>query len=96
MGDDCTMKPRGYQMVAMLSMAQLRKLAINEHKGGWEKMPYQYLLDRLEEEVVELRACISGENIIDATNVLEEAADVANYAGMIADNVRRELARRGL
>ena len=58
------------------------KLASNDHKDGWDKCTYEYLLRRLIEEVRELIEAIKLRNY---QNVSKEAADVANFAMMIAD-----------
>lgn len=50
----------------------------NDHKIGWRDCEMEYLLDRLEEEVSELRSCKQ-------EAVVSEAADVANFAMMVAD-----------
>lgn len=59
------------------------KLALNDHKGGWELTPLPILLDKLRAEVEEL-----AEAVEDGTNLekMLEAADVANFAMMIAWN----------
>jgi len=61
-----------------------KKLKRNDHKGGWVGEDIDYLLDRLDEEVVELRKAIEKEHI--GKRIKNEAADVANFAMMIADN----------
>ena len=59
------------------------ELRENDPKGGWHGCSYSYLCHKLLEEVGELVAILmDGEN----GNVTEEAADIANYAMMIADN----------
>ncbi len=68
------------------------QLEINCHKPGWEKCTFAYLLRRLLEEVGELvDDYLEGE--VDAVrkqrNVLEECADIANFAMMIADNLEK-------
>ena len=62
------------------------KLLENEHKGHWARDSLLGLLQRLHEESCELLAAIRHENI---ENVIREAADVANFAMMIADNARQ-------
>lgn len=64
------------------------QLSANDHKGGWNKCEYDYLINRLEEEIEELRA-LEGIPDISTAQVIREAADVANFAMMIADNARR-------
>ena len=72
------------------------KLKANTHKGSWHVNSPEYLLKRLREEVDELEKAIlrpvrpadaSGPFSIDgnAEEVAKEAADVANFAMMIAD-----------
>lgn len=57
-----------------------RKLIANRHKGGWDRCSKRYLLRRLREEVDELARTGS-----DKRKTTQEAADVANFAYMIAD-----------
>tara|TARA_B100000700_G_scaffold331737_1_gene467778 strand:+ start:11214 stop:11471 length:258 start_codon:yes stop_codon:yes gene_type:complete len=64
------------------------KLRRNDHKGGWEETDLDTLFIRLREEVDELQEAIERENPFE---VLFEAADVANFAMMIAWNVGKEL-----
>jgi len=66
---------------------QLRE---NDHKGvdGWKTMSLKWLMHRLRQEINELERAIAGEK-----NVIEEAADVANFAMMIADNFSHSLER---
>jgi NTP pyrophosphatase (non-canonical NTP hydrolase) len=59
-----------------------KKLGVNDHKSGWEGMTYPQLIRRLRQELGELeRAIAKGK-----PGVIGEAADVANFAMMIADN----------
>lgn len=60
---------------------QLRK---NDWKGGWERDEAAALLSRLHEETRELAQAVGGEG-----DVVKEAADVANFAMMNADNEAR-------
>lgn len=58
----------------------------NDYKGGWERCSQDWLLARLIGEVGELalhRA--EGEN---ERRIIKECTDVANFAMMIADNLR--------
>lgn len=59
------------------------KLLNNRHKAHWSEADTGYLLDRLVQEVMELRQAIDMET---AEDVINECADVANFAMMIADN----------
>jgi hypothetical protein len=70
------------------------KLRRNDHKGGWELEGLRDLLRRLREEVDELEAAIrvlpnhgSMPNRVARDTIVAEAADIANLAMMIADNV---------
>lgn len=72
------------------------KLAANRHKGGWSQDTIARLLERLEGELVELRQAldtwskappVTSKEEEAARKVAREAADVANFAMMIADNV---------
>lgn len=59
------------------------KLRENDYKGGWGRCSHSWLLNRLKQEVVELEKAL---DIVDnQENVIKEAADVANFALMIAD-----------
>lgn len=70
------------------------KLAKNRHKGdrdGWIKYNPRDLLARLDEETTELDAALFAvarkDNIVarEREQIINEAADVANFAMMIAD-----------
>lgn len=61
-----------------------QKLKLNDDKGGWEDAKIEWLLCRLEEEIEEFRGAI--EEGADSEYIALEAADVANFAMMIADN----------
>lgn len=61
---------------------QLEKLALNRHKLGWEEANMSDLLFGLKMETYELREAINrGE---DVGEIWREAADVANFAMMVA------------
>jgi hypothetical protein len=64
----------------------LDKLVSNSHKGFWDNLELQYLSMRLTQEREELRRAIGKKE--SAENVAKEAADVANFAMMIADRYR--------
>jgi NTP pyrophosphatase (non-canonical NTP hydrolase) len=57
-----------------------QKLRENSHKAHWRDCSREWLMSRLLDEVEELRAAVTSED------VAREAADVANFAMMIADN----------
>jgi len=59
-----------------------QKLARNDWKCGWNNEPQEWLFERLLHEVGELAEAIGK---MDSQAIIEEAADVANFAHMIAD-----------
>ena len=59
-----------------------RKLKINDYKGGWKKCELQYLSMRLTQERKELTDAIASK---DFQKIIDECADIANFAMMIAD-----------
>ena len=74
--------------VAAFAQAMEAQLRANDHKPGWRGDSPEILMRRLYEEAGELRRCVvcrepwSAE---EAARVLKEAADVANFAMMVAD-----------
>lgn len=66
-----------------------KKLIANDYKGGWDKCKMRDLLVRLREETDELALSLFGEV---KPEIITEAADVANFAMMIADVTRAALA----
>ena len=66
----------------------LKQLSANSHKGGWTDLSDFYLFKRLVEEVEELQdVLMSGKALPE--DVINEAADIANFAMMIATAARR-------
>lgn len=65
-----------------------KRLEANEDKGHWGNCSLQYLTMRLTQERKELARAIKKKDI---HNVIEECADIANFAMMIADNVGQNL-----
>jgi len=62
------------------------KLRQNNHKAHWSTVNNFWLLVRLKQEVEELKLAM----LDDPGSVVAECADVANFAMMIADNVRNK------
>ncbi|WP_217647716.1 hypothetical protein [Alicyclobacillus macrosporangiidus] len=62
------------------------KLDENAHKGGWNRCDPWWLLGRLREEAAELQAAMMNPGAPEV--IIREAADVANFAMMIADLAR--------
>ena len=63
------------------------KLAQNRHKGdraGWLTTHPTYLINRLLDETAELYDAL--DNLLNPEDVWAEAADVANFAMMVADS----------
>lgn len=69
-------------MIEQLAAGMREKLRFNRHKGSWYHDDLPVLLRRLLEEVGELAEELSERNL-DYERIEAEAADVANYAGMI-------------
>lgn len=61
-----------------------KRLRENEHKGGWEDERMDWLFARLLDEAGELEAEMNPNAV--PRQIAVEAADVANFAMMIADN----------
>jgi NTP pyrophosphatase (non-canonical NTP hydrolase) len=78
--------------VLRFAIAMEKKLRENDHKGGWEDCENDYLFGRLKEETEELLEAVECSFDISSKEVLSEAADVANFALMIADNYRKNKA----
>ena len=70
------------------ALVMQEKLDDNADKGGWEDTSFGYLLERLEEEIEELKNAIKEKS--SAFDISRECADVANFAMMISDNITRE------
>lgn len=84
------------QQVRWFAEQMENKLKENDHKGGWDSCGIFWLRDRLVEEVEELSSAIeaghNSESGLDLENIIREAADVGNFAMMIADKARKRLA----
>jgi NTP pyrophosphatase (non-canonical NTP hydrolase) len=73
-------------VVVEFTRAMLRKLWENRHKGnrtGWMAASPDELFERLVEEVNELKQAM--EDCDSRSEIINEAADVANMAMMVAD-----------
>lgn len=75
------------EAVQWFSLQMEKQLKANDHKGGWENEPIDWLMGRLEEKTKELSYAAESQSSLDA--IIREAANVANRAMMIADNARR-------
>lgn len=72
--------------VVVFALAMEAKLRENDHKRHWRYLDRRTLSRRLTEEREELRKAF---RIGNPDDVLREAADVANFAMMLADYTRR-------
>lgn len=63
-----------------------QRLLLNRYKTGWDRLSMSDLKRHLTEEVKELYYAM---DIGDQDNIRKEAADVANFAMMIADRCKR-------
>lgn len=61
------------------------KLLLTRHRKHWKHLPHRLLHQRVLEEAGELLAAIESG---DRKAVVREAADVANFAMMVADNAQ--------
>lgn len=75
-------------LLGKFAAAMAERLDANSHKSGWADMTPGALLRRLKQEVGELDRAIKSGAVPE--QVIREAADVANFAAMIADVVREE------
>lgn len=97
---DCSHQdPDPREEVLWFAKQMERKLRANDHKGHWSNCDDLYLKRRLREETNELIDAVnrlksyrrtSPDDVAWAARmVIREAADVANFAMMIADNSRQ-------
>ena len=70
--------------VRVFARAMEARLRANDHKPGWRDEDPDALLDRLRDETEELDASVNM-GIPSKSAILAEAADVANFALMVAD-----------
>jgi len=79
------------RLVRELERGMRRKLAANRHKVSWDQLDPWICIQRAQDELEELRRVLTQSETGEATveDVLLEAADVANFVGMVADIVRR-------
>ncbi|MDU0329206.1 hypothetical protein RW092_03185 [Paenibacillus sp. 3LSP] len=83
-------KPR--ESVQWFAEVMENKLRENDHKGGWDNENIYWLWERLRDEASELLVAVDATRDLyaDPLNIVLEAADVANFAMMIADKARKE------
>jgi uncharacterized protein YdeI (YjbR/CyaY-like superfamily) len=78
-----------YKTIDRFAMVMKTKLLENIHKGHWKDCTLNYLSRRLTQERKELLKAVT-DNKEKPVDVIREAADVANFAMMIADNYATE------
>jgi NTP pyrophosphatase (non-canonical NTP hydrolase) len=72
--------------VLKFALAMEGELKANDHKGGWKDSHFAWLLSRLTEELSELAGEVyKFPKVKNPKLITKEAADVANFAMMIAD-----------
>ncbi|KKM02965.1 hypothetical protein LCGC14_1779230, partial [marine sediment metagenome] len=78
-------RPENARLAARMrdEMSLKLDLSKNREKLHWDQTTNHYLFARLVQEVEELRDAIYNN---ESERVWEEAADVANFAAMLADN----------
>lgn len=59
------------------------KLRENDHKKHWSEIPVEQLMTRIQQELFEMHDAITDKE--PGINVAKEAADVANFAMMVAE-----------
>lgn len=75
-----------------------RKLQANDHKGGWKDEDYDWLFDQMKKELKEVEEIfdkLSWSSLYDLDDsvkksIIDELADVANFAMMIADQIKTD------
>ena len=77
--------------VFRLALTMVQKLRANRHKAHWltwepDSIGDEWLMDRIEDELTELRMAHGSGTIED---VMSEAADIANFAMMVHERARR-------
>lgn len=74
-------EPEELALVEALAVRMRRKLRMNAHKAHWDSLALPDLLQWFKGEVTELEEALANEG---PEAIADEAADVANFAAMIA------------
>ena len=74
--------------VLEFSMAMQKELDNNSGKGGWAVCDLEWLLQRAEQEIREVREAYNKNK--STKKVISECADVANFMMMFADNYEQQ------
>lgn len=71
------------KLLGEFAAAMGERLDANSHKSGWWRESPRWLLNRLKQEVRELERAIKRKQ--PSERIRHEAADVGNFAAMVAD-----------
>lgn len=76
------------------AFAEAMESVLKEHddRQGWENEHYDYLIDRLYDEIVELKKAIRKRNsnsVLHDNDIMHELVDVANFCMMLYCNYER-------
>lgn len=77
------------QEVAWFGTEMEKQLAANDHKGGWKNEPDEFFLDQIQLRAydIHVKSRFTG---ITREEKIQLAADIANFAMMLADNAKGE------
>ena len=64
-----------------------QELDNNDNKCGWVHLSPKWIINRIRQETKELEKAIK--NKATKRRIISECADIANFAMMLADNIRR-------
>lgn len=79
--------------VALFTLSMRAKFVMNlKEKGGWQKIPWDFAIKALNKEVGELAAALLApvKGSSDFRAIIDESADVANFALFFADRAHNE------
>lgn len=82
---DPNLNPNPRRVVSEFAFDMEKQLKVNDHKGGWGIIAYDYFTHKLENQVYELQKELKKPNK-DKHEITIRCANIANYAMMIADN----------
>jgi NTP pyrophosphatase (non-canonical NTP hydrolase) len=84
------------QKVNWFALYMKNKLTLNLYKGKWDNYTVQWLFEKLLVEISELyNATVKYDNEEYYEKIINESADIANYALMIADIINKKYEKRG-
>ena len=80
--------------ILLFAMQMESKLRVREEKGCWSSINISTLFTYLKGEVEELEEAVKRDPML-KTEIVDECADIANYAMMIFDNIAQLTKERG-